>query len=243
MNDRLIKPKDLSRLFGVTPQTLAQWEADGKLQAARTTGGHRRYVYPHALQPQRSSEERKKYIYARVSSFKQQQDLQRQIALLQSAYPDFDVIQDVGSGINFKRRGFLTLLDNVIGGNVSHVVVAHRDRLTRFGFDMLQHIFDRFEVSLEVLSDDDVKEPARELAKDLLSIVTVFAARYHGSRKYQVLPKDQVLSEPRAEGPHEQVCRGCEVLLQQGSKHPQGKRRQGTLVKVSAAPSRDAKRR
>jgi predicted site-specific integrase-resolvase len=131
-------------------------------------------AYPQTVY-QQSSGEKKKYIYARVSSSKQQQDLQRQVALLHEAYPSFDVIQYVGSGINFKRRGFITLLDNVIGGNVSHVVVAHRDRLTRFGFDMLQHIFDLYEVSLTVLSDDDIKEPATELAKDLLSIVTVFA--------------------------------------------------------------------
>jgi putative resolvase len=240
MNDRLIKPKDLSRLFGVTTQTLTQWEADGKLQAVRTDGGHRRYVYPHTIQQQQPSGEKKKYIYARVSSFKQQQDLQRQVALLQEAYPNFDVIQDIGSGINFKRRGFLTLLDNVLGGNVSHVVVAHKDRLTRFGFDMLQHIFDRCEVSLTVLSDDDVKEPATELAKDLLSIVTVFAARYHGARKYQVLSKNQVLPEQRANRPHEQVRRGVKVLLQQGGKHPRRKRHQGPPFFTKTTPTRDA---
>lgn len=240
MNDLLIKPKDLSKLFGVTTQTLTQWEADGKLQAVRTDGGHRRYVYPHTIQQQGPSGEKKKYIYARVSSFKQQQDLQRQVAMLQEAYPSFDVIQDVGSGINFKRRGFLTLLDNVLGGNVSHIVVAHRDRLSRFGFDMLQHIFDRYEVSLTVLSDDDVKEPTTELAKDLLSIVTVFAARYHGARKYQVLQKDQVLPQRRANKPPEQMRRGVKVLLQQGSKHPQRKGRKGATVKVEAAPTRDA---
>jgi predicted site-specific integrase-resolvase len=70
MNDRLIKPKDLSKLFGVTTQTLTQWEADGKLQAVRTDGGHRRYVYPQTLYQQQSSGEKKKYIYARVSSSK-----------------------------------------------------------------------------------------------------------------------------------------------------------------------------
>ena len=244
MNDRLLKPKELSELLGVTTKTLIEWEHDGKLQAIKTGGGHRRYLYPQAAFHQHAaSTSKKKYIYARVSSFKQQQDLQRQVAMLQDAHPDYDVIQDVGSGINFKRRGLITLLDAVLGGNVSHVVVAHRDRLARFGFDLLQHLFGRFEVSLEVLSDDDVKEPATELAKDILSVVTVFAARYHGSRKYQVLPKDQVLPKPRASGAHEQVRRGVKVLLQQGGRHHQGTRRQGAAVKAKASSSGDAERR
>ena len=240
MNDRLITPKELSRIYGVTPQTLTLWEAAGKLRSVRTDGGHRRYVYPQNLQQQQG--EKKKYIYARVSSRKQQQDLQRQVAMLQEAYPDFHVIQDIGSGIGFKRRGFITLLDNVLAGNVSHVVVAHRDRLARFGFDLLQHVFDRCQVSLTILSDDDVKEPATELANDLLSIVTVFAARYHGARKYQVLPKDPVLSKPRAKKPHEQVRRRFKVLLQQGGKHPQRERRQGIAVQAETETHRDAER-
>lgn len=198
MNEKLWTPKQLSKHFGVTPQTLKDWEINGTLKCNKTKGGHRRYIYtaPEVLKPN-NDKSKKKYIYARVSSAKQARDLQRQVASLQSSYPTFEVIKDIGSGINFKRRGLVTLLDNVFGGNVSEVVVAHKDRLTRFGFELFKHIFEYFGVSITVHSDTGIEEPIAELAKDLLSIVTVFTARYYGSRTYKVLQKNKVLPKHR----------------------------------------------
>ena len=217
MNDRLYNPKELSTLLGVTTQTLKEWENEGKIEAIKTPGGHRRYIHKiikaQTLESDQSTN--KKYIYARVSSHKQKEDLQRQVAMLQEKYPDFEIVQDIASGINFRRRGLITILDQVFAGNVSTVVVAHRDRLTRFGYDLFQYVFEKFNVSLEVVSDDDIKEPTTELAKDLLSIVTVFTARYHGSRKYKVLQENKVLPKQRTKAPSKQMRRGVKVLLQQ----------------------------
>jgi predicted site-specific integrase-resolvase len=198
MNERLWTPKELSKHFGVTPQTLKDWEINGILKCNKTKGGHRRYIYSPAIKTTNNQQQKKKFIYARVSSTKQSSDLQRQIASLQSSYPTFEVIKDIGSGINFKRRGLVTLLDKVFGGEVSEVVVAHKDRLTRFGFELFKHIFEHFGVSITVHSDTGIKEPISELAKDLLSIVTVFTARYYGSRTYKVLQKNKILSKRRA---------------------------------------------
>ena len=114
MNDRFYKPKELAAYLGVTQGTLTQWEKEGKIQATKTVGGHRRYIYVDT-NPPNNNESKKKYIYARVSSIRQKEDLQRQITALQEAYPEYEVIQDIGSGINFKRRGLITLLDNVLG--------------------------------------------------------------------------------------------------------------------------------
>ena len=227
MNEQIFTPKQLSTLFGVTTQTLKEWEKDGKIKAIKTDGGHRRYIHVVQEQLKRNIDDpdsNQRFIYARVSSSKQKGDLERQVALLQNAYPDFEVIQDVGSGINFKRRGLITLLERVIARRVSHVVVAHRDRLARFGFELFQFLFDRFGVTLTVLSDDDIKEPVTELAKDLLSIVTVFSARYYGSRNYKVLQKDQILPERRTNKPSKQMHRGIKVLLQRRSRRNQQKR-------------------
>jgi putative resolvase len=218
MNERLFTPKELSSLFGVTTQTLKEWEAEGKIKATKTPGGHRRYIHtvvtPKTIDGKDVDSGNRKFIYARVSSHKQKEDLQRQIEMLQSKYPDFEVVKDIASGINFKRRGLVAILDQVFGGNVSTIVVAHKDRLTRFGFELFQYVFEKFNVSLEVMSDDDIKEPATELAKDLLSIVTVFTARYHGSRKYSVLQKDQVLPKQRTNRTSKQVRRNVKILLQ-----------------------------
>ncbi|KAF5829765.1 hypothetical protein DUNSADRAFT_15547 [Dunaliella salina] len=138
----------------------------GKIKAKKTEGGHRRYICtPPPVIP--NNEEKQSIIYTRVSSAKQKSDLERQTQFLQSHFPNYTVIQDVGSGINFKRRGLLTLLDLVFAGKVQHVVVSYKDRLTRFGFDLFEHIFNRFHVPITVLFSEPSKEPTNELAKAL----------------------------------------------------------------------------
>lgn len=221
MNEKVFTPKQLSQHLSVSVQALKHWENTGKIKATKTKGGHRRYLYTVPDVPDDKEQPKKQYLYARVSSIKQKPDLQRQIATLQEAHPTFEVIQDVGSGINFRRRGLITLLDNVLQGRVSQVVVAHRDRLTRFGFDLFQLFFDRFGVTLTVLSDSDVQEPVTELAKDLLSIVTVFTARYYESRSYKVHQKNKVLSNQGATSISKPMLRGIKVFLQQGRKRSQ----------------------
>jgi predicted site-specific integrase-resolvase len=141
--------------------------------------------------------------------------------MLQSQYPDFEVVKDIASGINFKRRGLISILDHVFAGNVSTIVVAHRDRLTRFGFELFQYVFNKFNVSLEVLSDNDIEEPSTELAKDLLSIITVFTARYYGSRKYSVLQEDKILPKQGAKTVPRKVRRNVKIFLQQKRSLPQ----------------------
>ena len=217
MSEKLFTPKQLSELLRVTPQTLLQWENDGKIQARKTNGGHRRYIFENVETFVPSHSQRKAYIYARVSSSKQQEDLQRQIALLKETYPHHEVIQDIGSGINFRRRGLITLLERVFTGSVSEVVVAHKDRLTRFGFELFEFIFKRFQVSIRVLSDDDIKEPFGELAKDLFSILTVFSARYYDARSYS-LQKNTVLPQQKSNRIVQQMPRRIKVLLQPSCK-------------------------
>lgn len=222
MNEKLYTPKELSEILKVSVETLKYWENTGQIKATKTKGGHRRYIYtvPDIPSTNRNEQPKKKYIYARVSSFKQKDDLERQVIALQKEYPDFEIIKDIASGINFRRRGLITLLDQVLAGGVSQVVVAHRDRLTRFGFELFELLFQRFGVILTVLSDYDIQEPTTELAKDLLSIVTVFTARYYGSRSYKILQEDKVLPNKRTGTFSKPMHRGIKVLLQQSSKHP-----------------------
>ena len=241
MNDKLFTPKQLSQLFGVCPQTLISWEKCGKITAVRTQGGHRRYKYdaPDPVPTSKDPNAKTSYVYARVSSAKQKGDLQRQVDALQTIYPNYEVVQDVGSGLNFKRRGLITILDGLFAGRVQKVVVAHRDRLCRFGFDLFQHIFDRFGATLEVLSDSDVKEPINELAQDLLSVVTVFTARYYGARSYIAHKKNQDLPNRKTGRTVQPVPRRIKVLLQQSGEHTQGTRRQ-RIVKSSKVTTSSA---
>jgi excisionase family DNA binding protein len=210
--NNLWTPKELAKRLNINSETIRIWEKKGKIKAIKTSGGHRRYIYDDKTQ---YTTQKRNIIYTRVSSNKQKYDLERQIAFLQKEYPNFEVIKDIGSGLNFKRRGFLSLLEAVFKGTIQQIVVAHKDRLCRFGFDLLEKLFIYQGVTITVMSNAHIKEPIRELAEDLLSIITVFSARYYGSRKYSILSETKDLPKQRPKRTIQQMPRRIKVFLQQ----------------------------
>jgi putative resolvase len=177
-----VSTKEAKKFFKVSEQTLRRWAASDHIAVKFTPGGHRRYLIP--------SKNSSKIIYCRVSSAKQKKDLQRQIQFMREKYPKHEIIQDIGSGINFKRKGFLSILQRIFKGSVSEVVISSCDRLARFDFEFFDWLFNQFGCSLICINKSKFKSSEQELAEDLLSIVTVFTARYHGSRKYKSNPKN-----------------------------------------------------
>jgi predicted site-specific integrase-resolvase len=127
--------------------------------------------------------EKENIIYIRVSSRKQSEDLKRQQDYLVDKFPGYRVVSDIGSGINFKRKGFLSILEQVKNGNVQQVVVATRDRLCRFGFELVEWFFETFDTKLLVLQSDNNEEDT--LSQDVLSIIQVFNCRNNGRRRYK----------------------------------------------------------
>lgn len=180
-------PSALAKKLNVSTETLRLWADQGKIKSTKTPGGHRRYLYGD----QNSSQEKLRFIYARVSSKKQQSDLTRQIDFLQKKYPDYKTISDIGSGINFHRKGLIKILEALFNGSLEEVVVAHKDRLCRYGFDLFEFLFKHFSATLTVVHNTDSESENDELAEDLLSIVTVFTARFHGRKKYSKSEKDK----------------------------------------------------
>ena len=182
--------------LGVCANTLRKWADDGKIKYIRNPAGQRLYDVSSIEQ---SSSTCKSFCYCRVSSHKQKDDLDRQKEFMRKQYPSHEIVFDIGSGINFKRKQFLWLLEQASLGNVKEVVVAHRDRLCRFGFELIEWFFLKHNVKLMVL-DDSTSSPQQELVADLLSIITAFSRRVHGLRKYsETLKKDKVLSDEAAE--------------------------------------------
>ena len=173
-----VSPKIAAKHFGVTRQTLRAWARNGKLDSIRTEGGQYRYSICKNDKPN------KKFIYARVSSQKQKHDLERQIKFLKEKHPEHTVIKDIGSGINFKRKGLQTILDQVFKKNCKEVVVYSKDRLSRFANELLEHVFKQFGTRLVYVNKKTVKSDSEELAEDLMAVITVFSARYHGKRRY-----------------------------------------------------------
>jgi predicted site-specific integrase-resolvase len=121
-------------------------------------------------------------IYARVSTRKQLDDLESQIRTLTTKYPDHVVFRDCASGLNFKRKGLLSLLQLAFEGRLRLVRIAHRDRLCRFAFDLLEYVFLKHGTKIHVEASDLPSSAESELAEDVLAVITVFGARLHGAR-------------------------------------------------------------
>ncbi len=178
-----VKPAKIRSLFDLDSLTLQRWARKDFIRYIVTP--ENRYLYDldsvsQALSVQNT--DRKKIIYARVSSSKQKSDLTRQIAFLKESYPEHILYKDVGSSLNWQRKGFKAILEFVLQGNVEEVVVTDPDRLCRFSLDLIKQIFKHFDTRLVILCNQENSSQEEELAQDLLSIVNVFVARNNGRR-------------------------------------------------------------
>jgi putative resolvase len=181
-----VSPREAADYYKVSEETLRDWANKDKIKYIRTIGKHRRYFI-------NENQNGKSYVYARVSSRKQEEDLQRQITYLQHRYRSHEVVKDIGSGVNFKRQGFKTILEQLFERNVKEVVVTSSDRWARLGAADFIWLFEYFGAKLTILKSKEIQSWSEELAEDLLEIVTVFTARYHGKRKYDN-KKNKILS-------------------------------------------------
>ncbi len=176
--------------LGVSLRTLLRWEEAGKIQTIKTPNGQRRYDIDSILNLRPTS--KPTLLYARVSSAAQKANLEKQIEFLLSHYPGCEVIKDIGSGLNFKRKGLLTLLERILSGDIGRVVVVNKDRLCRFGFDLIAWLSTRSNCEIIVLNnplqqsgENCPYSPERELLEDFLAIIHVFSFRLWGLRKYK----------------------------------------------------------
>ena len=173
--------KKASELTGLTTTTLRKYADTNTIPSIKLPSGHRRVDVRGLLR------ERDEVVcYARVSSKHQSDDLSRQVEYLRSQYPEAEVVSDIGSGLNFKRKGLNTILVRLLQGDKLTLVVAHRDRLARFGFELIEFLIHENGGKLVVL-DNGSTEPSEEckLTTDLLSILHHFSCRAYGKRSHQ----------------------------------------------------------
>ena len=188
--------KAVARL-GLHPQTLRRYAAEGKIPYYRNAGGQRLYDVDAYL---RGATRPIIVCYCRVSSAKQRGDLNRQVAQMRERYPDAEIVTDVGGGLNWQRRGLLTILERLHRGDKLELVVAHRDRLARFGFELIEWLVQQNGGSIVVLNQSDAS-PESELTEDLLAILDTFSCRMHGLRRYSTaIAEDPDLPQRSAEG-------------------------------------------
>lgn len=178
--------------LGVSRDTLRRWEAAGKIEVERTPNGHRRYDLAklRGVVPRKALSGRATLAYARVSSHDQKDDLVTQVALLESFCAvngwTYEVLQDLGSGLNYNKRGLRQLIKRICAGDVGRLVLTHKDRLLRFGSEIVFALCEEFNVEVTIINQSE--KPItfeEELAQDVLEIITVFSAQLYGSRSHK----------------------------------------------------------
>jgi len=186
---KMITISQAAKELGVSVSTLRRWDKSGKLSPEKTASGHRRYdigvLKPESFRAIRQ-EERKTMAYARVSGQDQKEDLERQKQVLELYCAGqgwtYEVISDLGSGMNYHKKGLKRLLADIIDGNVGRLVITHKDRLLRLGAELIFAVCEAKNVEVVILNQGEDTTFEEDLAKDVLEIITVFSARLYGSR-------------------------------------------------------------
>ena len=179
---------EFSKILGVSAQTLRNWDKNGKLHPHHTSGnGYRYYSHEQLNQVMNIKPNLDRIVigYCRVSSNKQKDDLERQIEnmklYLTSQGKPFEIISDIGSGINYKKKGLKELIRRISQNKVEKVVVLYEDRLLRFGFELVEYIASLYNCDIEII-DNTEKPEQQELVEDLAQIITVFSCKLQGKR-------------------------------------------------------------
>jgi putative resolvase len=184
----MITIDEASKLLGVTAKTMRLWEKEGKISSYRTEGGHRRYKIEELLHSKKS-ETSLTIAYGRVSSHDQKSDLDRQLQLLElycstKGY-DFEIISDLGSGMNYKKKGLIRLIKLICSNQVDRLILTHKDRLLRFGSELIFTLCEIFAVEVCIINKSEESTFEEDLSNDVLEIITVFSARLYGSRSHK----------------------------------------------------------
>lgn len=174
--------------FGVSRDTLRRWEQSGKISSERTARGHRRYDLSRITGHSAKTSVTKKHTlaYARVSSHDQKEDLIRQSQVLENFCIvngwTYEIVQDLGSGLNFQKRGLKKLIQMIYSGKIERLILTHKDRLLRFGSELVFSLCEQSGVEVVIMNRSEDVRFEDDLVQDVLEIITVFSARLYGAR-------------------------------------------------------------
>jgi putative resolvase len=182
-----ISISEAAKLKGVSISTLRRWESEGKIMPERTANGHRRYDLSQLMGVK--SELSFTVAYARVSSHDQKEDLLRQSEVLElfcaSNGWQVEIIKDLGSGLNYSKKGLKRLINLITDGKVERLIITHKDRLLRFGSELIFSLCEIFGTEVIIINRTEDSSFEEDLAQDVLEIITVFSARLYGSRSHK----------------------------------------------------------
>jgi len=195
MNNSYLTRKEAIKLLGIHYHTLYKIAKKKEIETIKI-GNRQLYNVNKYLQSKKIiniNQVRRKICYCRVSSSKQKEDLNRQIEQMTKKYQDYELIKDIGSGLNMNREGLNKIIDYAIKGEIEILVIAYKDRLVRFGYEMIERLIKEY--SDGIIKIENAKEeetPIIELSKDIVSIMNVYVAKMNGLRKYKKLMTDDI---------------------------------------------------
>ena len=190
--DKHYKPNEFAELLNVSVITLQRWDNKGKLKAFRSPTNRRYYTYEQYLEYKginKKDNNRKTIIYTRVSTSNQKDDLKNQVDFLRQ-YANAkgiivdEVIEDYGSGLNYNRKKWNKLIDSCMTNEIGTIIITHKDRFIRFGYDWFERFLAKFNVEIIVVNNESLS-PQEELVQDIISILHIFSCRIYGLRKYK----------------------------------------------------------
>jgi putative resolvase len=187
---KIYRISEFAKRIGRAPSTVRRWEREGILTAKRLPSGQRYFDESDVRAMLGGAPERRlSVVYCRVSSAGQREDLQSQVAAMEqycraAAIAVDEWIQEVGGGMNFRRKRFLSMIERIQRGEIERVLIAHKDRLVRFGFDLLDHLSREHGCEIIVVNQESLS-PEQEMVEDLLAVVHTFSCRLYGMRKYK----------------------------------------------------------
>ena len=196
--------KDIAILFRKDIKTIQRWDREGMLVAKRTPSNRRFYTQKQIDEFLGYSEEKKeKVAYVRVSSQSQKKDLKNQRGVIEEfclvkGFSNVRYIEEIGGGLNFKRKKLTELMDLIAKKSISHVLIAHKDRLARFGYDWFEYFCNMNDCEIIILNIEKLS-PEQEMVQDLMTIVHCFSSRLYGLRNYKKSLKEALKDESSAQ--------------------------------------------
>lgn len=207
--NQYIGGKQAAKELGVHQRTLYLWENKGVLETIRTPGGKRLYNVKKFLEEHvqekkeatieniEGTNEKLNICYVRVSTNGQKDDLKRQKEQMKELYSDYVIIEDIGSGLNLNKKGIRKIIDLAIKGKINKLIIAHKDRLVRFGYELIEDLIKVYsggEIIILNKKEETEKNPENEMVNDVLQIMNVYVAKMNGLRRYKIKNKKDMLT-------------------------------------------------
>ena len=188
-----VKRKEALKMLNISYPTLYKMAENNEIDTIKVREQMMYNVNKYLRENKIENTNKKNICYCRVSSKKQMEDLKRQVVYMERQYPHHRIITDIGSGLNYKRPGLREIMDMAVNGEINELVIAYKDRLTRFGYELIEYQIEKYSGGkIRIINNEEEKTPTEELTEDVIAIMNVYAAKINGLRKYKNKLRDEI---------------------------------------------------